>query len=257
MKKIVYSIVLSVVKFLYSGKIIGKPLKDYKDTMLYYQMDQHLTFVGSSSISYEPFIAKYLQKFIKPNDIIFDIGCNIGQYMTLFSNWVPTGKVYSFEPDPSTYAFANFNKEINQLSNVVILNEGVGDTYDELEFFKDSKTGGRRGSFEKKYVRDSYTGKSVKVKTRPFKDLVEKYGVPNFVKIDVEGFEDKVIEGIGEPSPKTIFFIEVRTESKDMVYNFFNSRQFDCEILLDNKSEKIKSATEIPNFANLLFIHNS
>lgn len=38
--------------------------------------------------------------------------------------------------------------------------------------------------------------------------LVEKYGIPSFIKIDVEGFEDEVLAGLSRPVPALSF--EVR-----------------------------------------------
>lgn len=90
---------------LYKQKITGKPLKYFPETILYYEISQHLTFFNQRNIDYEPGICSVLKNYIKEGDIIFDIGCNIGQDMTLFSNWVPNGKVYSFEPDYKNYSY--------------------------------------------------------------------------------------------------------------------------------------------------------
>lgn len=257
MKKTTYNISKFFIKKLYKDRIVGKAMKLFPKTKLYYEVSQHMTFFSSKQINYEPEICGFINKFISEKSVIFDIGCNVGQYMLLFANWAKLGKVYSFEPDPKNFAFALFNKQINQLDNIFIENVGIGDKNESIQFYRDSITGGRRGSFKKEFVGDSFSNQTIKVSTRKFSELVVDYGIPDFVKVDVEGFEEKVVLGMGEISAKTVFLIEVRLETKKNIFNFFKERGFICKKLDEGLPQEMKSYTEIPSFANLLFVHPS
>ena len=83
--------------------------------------------------------------------------------------------------------------------------------------------------------------------------MIEKYGEPNFVKVDVEGFEANVVNGLTKNLTNTIFLIEVRDETKEKVFNYFQERGYYCSYI-DNKEDiPITYFKQIPAFANLLF----
>ncbi len=251
-KSYMHKIVSFFATVLYRRKIIGKRVVGTNKT-LYYEIAQHLTFLFRKKIDYEKNIQLELKKHIKHDSLIFDIGSNVGQYMLLFSSWANEGKIISVEPDPKNFAFAQFNKTINKLSNVEILNTGIGSEEHSAVLYSDSETGGRRSSFKKNFVGSTFNGVKNTILITKFSSLVKNYGVPNFVKIDVEGFEDRVIRGIGIPDTKTTFFIEVRKETKEEVFEFFNKYGFKSRIFVGSKLQMIVNESEIPDFANIIF----
>lgn len=253
MKKALYNLLAAFVKKVVKGKIVGKTIRGF-NKKLYYEKAQHLNFIFQSQVNYEGHLLKTIQKYIKSGDVIFDIGANIGQYAIPFSELVgPKGKVYAFEPDYKNYSYLQFNVNINRCINVICLNYGVGGKNTEQEFFRDTETGGRKGSFKKEYVEDSFKGLTETVQIKKMDTLIAKFGVPDFVKIDIEGFEEEVILSLTHKLDNCVFFVEVRTKTKDKIFEYFKLKGYSC-ICIDKAEIEVHKAEELSNLANLIFI---
>jgi hypothetical protein len=72
------------------------------------------------------------------------------------------------------------------------------------------------------------------------------------VKIDVEGFEKDVISGLTLSLKNCVFLIEIREETKNDVFFFFQEKGYRC-IWVDMDDKEINNVEEIPGFANLIF----
>lgn len=237
---------------MFRDAIVGKNFENSLKK-LYYEKAQHLVFFLKRRIKYEETIQKKIRTYIKRGDLVFDIGGNIGQYAIPLSEMVSdTGRVITFEPDFKNFAFLQFNASINKCENVTCINSGVGSEDTVLEFYRDTETGGRRGSFRKEYVGDTFKGYSEKGTLRSLDSLIAEFGEPDFIKIDVEGFETEVISGLSIDLTKTLFLIEVREETKAAVFEYFSHSDYEC-VWIDEVDTVITSAAQIPGFANLLF----
>lgn len=253
MKVAIKSLLSGILKNSYGESIAVKPYKG-TNSSLYYERSQHLMFAFKNKIQYEPIIQQKLKKYCKEATLVFDIGGNIGQYALLFSELVAkNGKIISLEPDHKNFSFLNFNININKLKNVVCIKKGISDKQGVTEFYRDTETGGRRGSFDKGFVGENFKGFTEKVETTTLDDLVKEFGEPQFIKIDVEGFECNVIKGLTISLKNTVFLIEVRQETKKEIFDYFKKREYIC-YYIDNKEDVvINSSEQIPGFANLIF----
>src|SRR3989442_1662279 len=54
--------------------------------------------------TFETGTTKALRRVLRPDDLTFDIGANIGWYTTLFAQQCPGGRCHAFEPEPSVFA---------------------------------------------------------------------------------------------------------------------------------------------------------
>lgn len=69
---------------------------------------------------WEPFIAQLIKQIVKPGDIVFDIGANIGCHAVSAGKQVgPKGQVLAIEPEPHNFELLNRNLQINECSNQV------------------------------------------------------------------------------------------------------------------------------------------
>lgn len=145
-------------------------------------------------------------------DIILDVGSNVGEVAMRLSRKVQQkGLVYAFEPDPFIYRRLEKNLSLNELSNVSIHNVGFGDINSTKEMAPESVSnrGGNR------IVSDGKGTSKVKIQTLDL--FVEENGLDrvDMIKIDVEGYEMKVLQGamktISKHRPK--LFIEVSDRS--------------------------------------------
>ena len=257
MVKTFYNFFSKFAKILLGKRIVSKPIDGF-DKRLYFERSQHLIFLFQSKISYEINIWNNIKSYLNSGDLIFDIGGNIGQYAMRFSEVVgKEGKVISFEPDFKNFAFLQFNSNINACKNLQCLNMGLGEKQETIEFFRDTETGGRMGSFKKEFVQKNFKGFTDFVEVTTFDSMVQKFGTPSFVKIDVEGFEYNVLKGIKELSKTTKFLVEVRGSTKNDVFDTFAKHNFRCFVVDNPAAFEVFDQKEVPSFADLLFIAKS
>lgn len=251
-KKLTYKTFSFIVRNLFSNLIISKQY-DF-GSKIYFNVSQNLGFFFQSKISYENSIKIILDKYLSKDFKIFDIGANIGQYSLYFSKIVgANGSVISFEPDNKNYSFLVFNLLSNNCRNVNPINAGIADKSSQMQLFTDSKTGGRKSSFILDSVENNYDGLNYISEVFSFDDIILQYYNPDFVKVDVEGFEIQVLKGLKKPNIGTVFLIEVRDNTKSEVFDYFVNNLFICFCVELNKV--VNDSSEIPSFANLLFYH--
>jgi len=126
----------------------------------------------------------------KLGDIVFDIGAYVGDTALWFSKAVgPQGKVYAFEPEPSNFAKLKANLERNKVTNVIPLQLALSETEGEMQVASAAGLS---------VITQAGTGLSVKVTT--IDKFVEANKLPrvDFIKMDVEGHELKVLKGAHE-----------------------------------------------------------
>jgi protein-L-isoaspartate O-methyltransferase len=134
MKKIIYALIASLVRLLSQDSIVKKRFSTYNKD-LYYEKAQHLSFLLQKTIQYESLIHNRLKTIVKPGQLVFDIGANIGQYALPLSELVgDTGKVYSFEPDYKNFSFLQFNVHMNRCYNTRCMNYGISKHNSELDY---------------------------------------------------------------------------------------------------------------------------
>jgi FkbM family methyltransferase len=133
----------------------------------------------------------YILDIVSPDDIFIDVGANSGSY-TILACAVRGAKGYCFEPIPSTFARLVNNLRLNDLLNrVKAFNIGVSDTSGELFFTTQKDT------MNHVISDDESSNDAIKIEVRPLDDLLGNE-FPTIMKIDVEGFEKKVLLGAEE-----------------------------------------------------------
>ena len=160
-------------------------------------------FIGLSMREYGEFSEIELSlmlKFIMKDDVVFDIGANIGAFTVPFAKKVGDfGEIYSFEPQKLIYEILNENVNKNKLKNVKVFNIGVGKKEEELELNDiDYSKVGNFGGVSFKYESSSFTknikNKKYKVKVKNLDQLTEIKKC-NFIKMDVELMELEILTG--------------------------------------------------------------
>ena len=219
---------------------------------LRYPKDQHLGFLFSKEIKYEENIRRKILPYIKPGSLVFEIGSNIGQYtLNLSEHLGAGGQLIAIEPDHDNFSLLALNCEINHCHNVTLVCKAVSNTEGVVRFFKDTVTGGRTGSLVEKYTGVSYKGHWEEVQTTTYNQLIATYGIPHFVKVDAEGAEEFIFTPSTIIHPSTTYFIEVRTETANAIYNRFKSEGF-AVYQIDHGMTEIPDQSAIKGLANLL-----
>lgn len=151
--------------------------------------DNYLDVMGKN---FEPHMVQLFRALIGPNDVVADIGANIGLTALLFSSLAK--KTYAFEPSPSTYSILSENLTRNNIANVEAVNLGLGQNQEALTitFAKNNRSGG--------YISNKIRPETGHVTEDIHIDTLDQFfagkePTPTFLKIDVEGFEQNVIQG--------------------------------------------------------------
>jgi len=140
--------------------------------------------------SYEEFETDIIKKIVNDGDVVLDIGANIGYYTLIFAKLVgKSGKVYAFEPEPSNLAILKKNIEINDYKNVKVIDKVVSNKNGIVRLYiaKQNKGGHSICDKTNQYI----DVPSIKLDNNNF--LNEKI---DFIKIDVEGAEMLVLDGM-------------------------------------------------------------
>jgi FkbM family methyltransferase len=158
---------------------------------------QYLYFYGTHD---ERYVVTKLLKIIKPGDICWDIGANIGFYTCLLASQVEeAGAVVAFEPAIRTCSYLHQNVSLNQFKNVTVVNKGLGDKTEQRHLYY-SEASLTEGTASLKYAEGRIASERVTLDT--IDNLIRELPVPNFIKIDVEGYQLEVLRG-GEQCLKT------------------------------------------------------
>jgi len=166
------------------------------------------------------------KEIIKLNDLCFDIGANNGNKTQEMLNC--GAKVIAIEPQ--TICFSKLKEKFENNQNVILINKsvsfenGVGEIYlsnahtvstMSLEFINKTQ--------EKRFSGIKWE-KTEQVITITLDEIIKLYGMPDFCKIDVEGFEYNVLLGLTKKIK--ILSIEFTPELK--------KNSFECIKLLNN-----------------------
>lgn len=148
-----------------------------------------------TSKKFEKFETELVRKEIKKGDVVLDIGANIGYYSLIFSQIVGTeGRVFAFEPDPNNFALLKKNIEINNLKNVILIQKAVSDTSIPLTLYLCDYNHAQHRIYPSPRCNEKITVESTTIDE--YLSKTEFYNKINFVKMDVEGAEYDVIEGM-------------------------------------------------------------
>lgn len=142
----------------------------------------------------------FIKSFLKLGDIFIDVGANTGLYTVLASELIgKSGKVYSFEPASKTYKRLLENIEFNNCDNVEVNQLGISDEKTVLSLnLSDDNYFEAWNSFGKPSRGDNFLNEEVKVTTLDeyFNGILSENNLQiTLVKIDVEGWEKKVVLG--------------------------------------------------------------
>jgi FkbM family methyltransferase len=152
----------------------------------------------------------FIVNALRPGDVFIDVGANIGYYSILASKLVGVnGKVFAVEPIPSTVEVLRFNIRINSLRNVVVIDKAGYFSHGRLKMSIPFNEFGSASIFRK-------GGLEVYVEAIPLDDAFHDIPYVRLLKVDVEGSEYEVLQGLNKTLNNTEYVVlELSREAHD------------------------------------------
>lgn len=150
---------------------------------------------------------------IRPDDVVYDIGANIGTHSCLFGVNLDDGKVVAFEPHPSNARRLRENLNRNDI-NASVHEYALSDTSGVISMALDI---GGVGQGKHSIVGSDRQKPQFEVTTTTADELIQTGTIPepDVIKIDVEGAEQKVIQGLTRTLKRgscRVIFCEIHPE---------------------------------------------
>ncbi|MEX1014866.1 MAG: FkbM family methyltransferase [Candidatus Paceibacterota bacterium] len=195
----------------------------------------HATVRNDSFMKSMPFFEQYCQSWLDKAEnkkVFVDIGANIGFFTLLALNNKGFQKALAFEPTPDTFKRLQQNVATNNLEGRArLFNKAIGKERAQLKLQQNEfHTGGNT------VIEESEDENLISVDVAPFPDLLDETDVKianiGFIKIDVEGFELNVLQGMKDILKElvldTLIFVEIREKdnNKKEVQNLLKDNKF-------------------------------
>jgi len=168
-----------------------------------------MTYIGCSLYNrgvYEPNTSKIIKSFLSEGMIGIDIGASNGVLSLKMAKHVgDTGKIYAFEPSKERFEMLEKHIKLNNVKNIVAENKGISNEHS----FQNIEEPGLVRMDEKKHEPVSNRAEIVTLDA-----YVKREGLKSvdFIKIDTDGFEYKILTG-GEDTLKKfkpVMIVEMR-----------------------------------------------
>lgn len=151
---------------------------------------------------YDPRERALASRLVRKGDYVVDVGANIGAYTLFFADLVgPDGRVTAIEAEPTNAARLRHNVERNALTWVSLREVGVSENEETLSLHLNSDGNAGGHSF---LTQVSATDRTRTISCKPLFSLMEPRR-PRLMKLDIEGFEWRVLRGFFRDAPRDLW----------------------------------------------------
>jgi FkbM family methyltransferase len=206
---------------------------------------------------YEPDILSVIKKHLSPDSVYVDIGANIGQH-TLFAAFHlnPKGKVIAFEPIPQLVTQIQESIKLNSFTNITLHQVACSNKADVVILWKNPSNIGGSG-----FHHADASLESIVVKTTPADKILMSEPKIDFIKIDTEGHELEVLQGLQETIKrhKPTLLVEYspsfwgteRLEKSNQFFAILNQHSYTCYDLEAGHAKITDTKDWLTNFDKL------
>jgi FkbM family methyltransferase len=163
--------------------------------------------------TYERGTVRACRGLLRPGMTAIDVGAHAGYYTLLFSRLVgPSGRVFAFEPHPATFALLSRNVGKRRLANVALVPAAVAEREGEAPLWESPLSVGHSLLQAKRGATGALTVATTSLDALSRERAIER---ADLVKVDVEGGEAEVLQGMAElaaRSPSLSLVLEYKPE---------------------------------------------
>ncbi len=144
---------------------------------------------------FEPYTRNFLSKHIKVDDILINVGSNVGLFAIYAALKAKDGKVYAIEANTETFEKLNDNIRLNSLKNVHADNVAISDFNGVINLF--APMSGRDSEFSVSTVQSTAEKAGSQVTAVTLDKYIEQHNINSVsgLIIDVEGHELQLLRG--------------------------------------------------------------
>lgn len=187
---------------------------------------------------------RMMQKILSKDQVVVDIGANIGYYALMEAK--AGAYVYAIEPVPDNFEKLSNNVELNKYRNVKTYQMAIGDKNTTVKMALSEKS-------NLHVITTDDGANTIDVEVVSLDDFLRDKRTPNIVRMDVEGYEYEIIKGMPETLKKmkqgSWLFIEIHNipkTKKEEIFNIIKEANF-------VKKRQIKECKESPVFSYLTY----
>lgn len=193
--------------------------------------------------------------FLKSGMLVFDIGANMGNYAALFAK--RGAKIVALEPQPFCFRFMKLRFTFNGRITLVQAASGEAETEMEMNVSSAHTLSSLNKDWIRKVNESNRFGehnptwdKKIKVQVTTLDVLIAKHGVPDYIKIDVEGFEKNVLAGLNKPVKHVSFEFtlpELKGDAIACLHKLDSLGNYRYNSLNDSTGKNLVSRAELEN----------
>jgi FkbM family methyltransferase len=164
---------------------------------------------------WEPNLTHWIRRHLRPGDVCIDVGANIGYFSLLASLLVgDSGKVVAVEALPAIFAVLENNLKLNQARNVRAVNCAAWDAEETISIYTQPKDLPGQTTVMPAWARQWSLKDKSQIPALPLSAILtpEEIKAARLIKIDVEGAESHVLEGMKALIPECRDDLEVIVE---------------------------------------------
>jgi FkbM family methyltransferase len=181
-------------------------------------------------------LQKAIRQYVGPGDTVYDIGANLGYVSLALAKRVgPNGRVIAFEPIPQNIAAFRHNIEINGINHVQLLEFAASDKAGTAVI----RMAENPSTASLVWHRNDPTAAEFSVNTISIDELVEggQLAYPTFVKVDVEGAEAFVLQGMRRTiaAARPVLFVECSEAGREQSWHLMQDLQYRCQSAITHK----------------------
>ncbi len=206
--------------------------KEFGKRIIWTSPDARLRYLWPSAAAFDRELLQFARQFTSPGQIVLDVGANVGEFALAASHFVGSrGAVLAVEPDP--FLCALLHRTIAERKNAGVPLEALCAAVADEDGFacfhiasrgRASNSLAGHGSETKGPVRSQFIAPVFTVDT-----IAQKWRNPDFIKIDVEGAEFRVLAGASRTlrQYRPLVLVEVTAKHEDVRELF---KRFDYRI---------------------------